>query len=596
MNTTHLKTFLWLRQRLTINQFRRAGNAGVVLSGILTALVVVVAVLALIIGFLVGAVALRTAPARIVMLAWDGAIIAFAFFWFAGLMSELQRSDALSLDRLLHLPVSPSSAFVINFCLSSLSLALILMLPAMTGLAAGLVASRGAGMLVLFPLIAAFLLMMSAVAYQFRGWLASLMQNARRRRVITAVVPVAFVLMVQLPNLWSNLGPGARERRDAAAERRRIITRLDDDRKAGRITNEEYSRRRPPAPQSPVSDGTTTRLVNAIAPPGWLAYGAESAVNGRLWPAFAGMLGMTVIGTLSLRRAYLTTLRLYRGDFERGPQTIPPRATSTARVSRLMAVRLPWTSDRVSGMAMAAFRTWSRAPEMKMALLTPVFMLTAFSRMFASAGTLPELMVPLRTAGLAGTVLIFGMAGPVANQFAYDRAGFRAFVLGPAPRGEVLLARNLAAFPFSFALMGVMVGISQWLTPMRVDYLAGVLLQLLSIYLVFCVAGNFWSIVTPVALKPGSGMPVPHQGLRSFGHFLFLPCSLLALSLTLLPLGADALAQYMNWFTGVRVYLVLNAVQLVVIARLYPLALNWQDGLLQRREQQILEIVGAKSE
>jgi len=596
MKTTHLTTCLWLRLRLTINQFRRAGRAGVALSGILTAAIVVVAALTLLIGFAVGAVALRAAPARAVMLVWDGVIVGFAFFWFAGLMGELQRSDALSLDRLLHLPVSPSSAFLINFVLSSASVAVVLMLPAMIGLAAGLVTSRGAGMLVLFPLIAAFLLMMSALAYQFRGWLASLMQHPRRRRVITTVLPVAFILLVQLPNLWNTLGPGAGERRDAAAERRRVIRQLDDDREAGRITPEEYRMRRPVAPRSPIGNDSTVRLANTVVPAGWLAYGAESAANGRLWPAFAGTLGMTAIGALSLRRAYGTTLRLYRGDFDRGLTRRASRPAAAARSIGLMTMQLPWTSDRVSGMAMAAFRTWSRAPEMKMALLTPVFMLAAFSRMFASADAGPELMQPLRTTACAGMVLVLGLVGPVANQFAYDRAGFRAFVLGPAPRRDVLLARNLAAIPFALALMGAVVGLAQWLAPLRLDYLAGAVLQLLSMYLVFCIAGNLWSIVSPVTLKPGSGMPVPYQGLRSFGHFLFLLCGSLALSLTLLPLGVAALLQYMNWIINVPVYLVLNAVQLVLIALLYPMVLNWEGGLLQRREQQILEIVGAKSE
>ena len=53
-----------------------------------------------------------------------------------------------------------------------------------------------------------------------------------------------------------------------------------------------------------------------IAPPGWLAYGAEAAADGRVWPPLAGVLGMGLIGAVSLRRAYGTTLRLYRGDFD----------------------------------------------------------------------------------------------------------------------------------------------------------------------------------------------------------------------------------------------------------------------------------------
>ena len=186
-------------------------------------------------------------------------------------------------------------------------------------------------MLLLFPLVAAFFLMMTAVTYQFRGWLASMMKNPRRRRTIIAVVPVLFILAFQLPNMWNNLGPGARERREARAEARRASETLDKDLAAGRITREEYDRRRPAPPPARSSDDdyATARLVNMIVPPGWLAYGAEAAADGRVWPALAGVLGMGLIGAVSLRRAYGTTLRLYRGDFDRGrrraPSAIPAR-------------------------------------------------------------------------------------------------------------------------------------------------------------------------------------------------------------------------------------------------------------------------------
>ena len=43
MNRSHLEAFLWLRWRLAVNQFRRSGPGGVILSGILTVVVVVAA-------------------------------------------------------------------------------------------------------------------------------------------------------------------------------------------------------------------------------------------------------------------------------------------------------------------------------------------------------------------------------------------------------------------------------------------------------------------------------------------------------------------------------------------------------------------------
>ena len=46
-------------------------------------------------------------------------------------------------------------------------------------------------MLLLLPLLAAFLLMVTGITHQFRGWLASLMVNPRRRRTVIGVAVVA---------------------------------------------------------------------------------------------------------------------------------------------------------------------------------------------------------------------------------------------------------------------------------------------------------------------------------------------------------------------------------------------------------------------
>jgi hypothetical protein len=91
-------------------------------------------------------------------------------------------------------------------------------------------------------------------------------------------------------------------------------------------------------------------------------------------------------------------------------------------------------------------------------------------------------------------------------------------------------------------------------------------------------------------------MPVPHQGARNFSHLLFMLLSSLALGVTLLPLGVEALLSYMNWLAWFPAYLVLGALQAVLVVLLYRRALDRQGGLLQRREQRILEIVGSKAE
>ena len=132
---------------------------------------------------------------------WDVLVLAFLFFWLMGLATELQRSEALSLDKLLHLPVSLSGTFLLNYLSSLISLSLVIFIPTTVGLCLALVFVKGPVMLVLFPLLGTFLLMVTGVTHQLREWLHVMMLNKRRRRAIIVLVTAAFVLLVQVPNI-----------------------------------------------------------------------------------------------------------------------------------------------------------------------------------------------------------------------------------------------------------------------------------------------------------------------------------------------------------------------------------------------------------
>src|SRR5262249_17941861 len=133
-------------------------------------------------GFLLGYFVMPDAPPAAHVLTWDGITIALLFCWMIGLLTDLQRSEGLALDKGMHLPVSPSGAFVINYLSSMFSLTLIAFLPGMIGLIVGQVFAGRVWMLLALPLLAAFVFALTAVTYQFQGWLASLMSNPRRRR------------------------------------------------------------------------------------------------------------------------------------------------------------------------------------------------------------------------------------------------------------------------------------------------------------------------------------------------------------------------------------------------------------------------------
>ena len=614
MNREHLKTYIWLRWRLSANQIRRSGAIGAIIAAVLAGLRILGGAITFIAGLLIGLLALGQAEPKVLLFIWDGVAGGFILFWLAGLMSELQRSELLSLDNFMQLPVSPSGAFLINYVGSSFGLSLILFLPAMIGLSVGLTFSRGPEMLLLFPMVAAFFLMVTAVTHQFRGWLASMMANPRRRRAIIAVVSLVFILIFQLPNLVTRVGVRGQEQ--AAREAAGKITELKDRFDNGQISLGEYNQQIAAIQEARNSENKlksqrieeTVRIVSMAAPPGWLPYGVFAAEQGRFLPVLACFFGMALIGIGSLRRSYRTTLRLYTGDFTKGgakskvqtktiSQDAPDITAGSIRSNAFLEKRLPWLSEQASAITLMNFRFLMRAPEVKLALLTPLILLIVFGGMFLGKGSnLSGLLRPLAALGFVAFILVLSMTGFVGNQFAFDRSGFRTFVLSGVPRRDILLGKNISLLPVAVLLMLLIVGIFQWVNPMRWDHMAAVLLQVIPMYLLFCMTANVLAILSPMTLRRGSGMPASHQGKGGLFHLVFMLVVPVPLSLTFVPLGIEALYCWLVAGGGFPVFLALSVIEFPCVVLLYRAAVGRQGGLLQQHEKKILDVVSAKGE
>jgi len=551
----------------------------------------------------------QASPAN-VMLIWDAIVIAFLFFWMTELLLELQRSELLSLDKFLHLPVSLGSAFMINYVGSISGAGAIVFLPLMIGLAIGLVFARGLGMLLLFPLIAAFALMVTALTHQFRGWLASLMVNQRRRRTIISVATLVFVLIVQTPNIinftsgrWRN-----RQGTEQTAQTSKQIKDLDDALARGTMTLEEHNRRVREVRRSTRAEDWAfiqqiATTLNRFIPLGWLPYGASAALEGKFLPAALGTVGLALIGAGSLRRSYRTTMRLYTGHYNAKPPSTPmeiPSANAPAKApaksgkygAAFLEKRISGLSEYASVVTMASLRAMMRAPEAKLMLLSPIIMLFVFGGMFFNRRTVPpELMRPLIASG-GFTFIFFMTLGMVGNQFSFDRSGFRTYVLSPAPRKDILLGKNLAMAPFVLGFMTLTALLFQYRYPMRLDHFIAVLLQMLPMYLVFCLVGNLLSIIAPMPVAAGSMKPVKPKATTLLIHMAFIFIFPLVLSPTLIPLGIEYLLSE-SWFPA---YLILALAECALMAWLYPRLLNLEGDLLERRERKILEIVTMKVE
>jgi hypothetical protein len=546
------------------------------------------------------------------MYVWDGLAAAFLFFWAMGLLVDLQRSEVLSLDKFLHLPVSLTSAFLINYLSSWLSVSLVLVVPAMFALSLGLAIVKGPALLLQFPLLLAFLLMVSAVSYQFQGWLASLMSNPRRRRTVIVFVTMGFILLCQLPNLVNILRPWEMGHDDTFLTREREQqAELQRAVEAGEITPQEYHQRsfelqrqrqahiEEQEAQALGKVERTFTVVNLALPPGWLPLGAAAAARGRIVYALLGTLGMASIGAFSLWRAYRTTLRLYTGAFT-GARKVAPAVAAPAKPAQpaghLLERVLPALSEQASVVALGAFRSLMRAPEAKMMLLTPVIMVVVFGSMFVSRSVdLPEMTRPLVVFG-GMSVILLSMGQLIGNQFGLDRSGFRVYVLSAAPRRDILLGKNLAMAPMVMGLglfVLILVEIAQ---PLRLEHLLAAFPQMVGMYFLFCLVANLQSILAPMAMRAGAFKPANPRATVIFIQMAFGMLTPLLYAPLLLPLGVEYGLEQLGWPSGVPVCLVLTLAACALVLWVYRLVLPSEGNLLQRREQKILELVASKAE
>jgi hypothetical protein len=615
VNREHLKAFLWLRWRLLVHQIQRGGVVNVVLLAILAGGAVLLAASLFVTFFLVGLFALDDASPQVLLYVWDGLVFGFLLLWSIGLLVDLQRSEVLSLDRFLHLPVSLKGAFLINYISSLVSVSLVIVVPPMIALALALVIVKGPAMLLVFPLLAAFLLMITAVTYQFQGWLASLMANQRRRRTVIVVVTMAFVLLFQLPNLINILRPWQPERSDdfrARMEERK--TELKRDRDAGKITQAEYDRSsldltrdeqvhndeaKTQALRQLEQVEQVVRVANVVLPPGWLPLGAADCAEGKVLYGLLGTLGMGAIGSLSLWRAYRTTVRLYTGEFTSGKKAVAAVATPVKAgrpAGHLLEKTLPWVSEQASAIALGGFRSLLRAPEAKMLLLTPIIMVVVFGSMFlAQKVTVPEMARPLVVFG-GLSMLLLSMGQLIGNQFGFDRSGFRVFVLSAAPRRDILLGKNLAVAPLVLGLGAMVVVLVEVLQRLRFEHFLAAFPQMVSMFLLYCLLANCQSIYAPMAIRAGSFKPVTPKAVPILLQMAFAMLSPIIYLPVLLPLGIEFALEELAGVQGIPVYLLLSVLECAAIVYVYRLVLGWEGGLLQAREKKILELVTTKAE
>ena len=575
MNWSQLRTVLWLRWRLTRNQWSRRGGA---LTAALTILALVVALLVAlgggIGGAFAGALALSKASPQVMLVVWDVTVGVFLFLWMIGVLAEIQRSETIDLGRLLHLPVSLRGIFVVNYLASHLTLSIVIFLPAALGLCAGLSWARGWMMVLLVPLVLSFVFMVTAWTYCLRGWLVALMVNPRRRRSILMGITLAAVLIGQLPNLYFN-----------------VLHRHDRHRPGQPQPAQKSSRERGTIPAGFLA-------AHIYVPPLWVARGAMSLAEGNAWPAAGASAAALAIGVAGLARAYRSTMRFYHGQEKLAParKDFPAKETSV-RGKHFLERRVPGVPEEAGALALAFFRSLTRAPEVKMSLVTNVIGLVILPVMFFSRGSRApgDAFRPFLATG-AVAFTFFGLLHLMFNQFGFDRDGFRALVLLPVRRKYTLFAKNLSLVPIAFGLGLALLAILQVVAHLPLLVFLAACCQLAATFLMLSIVGNFVSIMAPYRIGAGSLKPTKASGKTTlmifFSHLLF-PVAMVPI---FIPPALGILSENLGWWAATPVNALVSLLWAALVAFLYWLSLRSLGDLLQRREKEILQVVSQEVE
>jgi len=691
----HFSAIVFLQSRVVANRWSRESILGKVVVLIFYSAISMGTLFAVLIGSIGGFFLYRNASSmNYTSYVWNGLVFVFLLFWIIEISTELTRSDGVSMDRIMHLPISPSHVFSLNYILSMGNLPFIYFTCICIGLILGGSISHGPSVLLIAIPLLAYLVMITALTSHLRSILSAWVANPKRRRMVMLFLPfivgitmagvaisisqlTSYVARITKPNPHGVLPPPPTVLPDSSLPSIAPIPSIEgnlDDSKIEQsttdnsiVTDTPVERDTPEAsPEAPIPansmatdsmaevptasssskalpvdtpPATDTSWQESAAPfraesfteftgvldqalswlditlpPFWFAACAESIPKSP-WKTLFLVPGMLAISAVSLRRNYATTLRYYQHGFGSDPGFSQPKAESTSPTATNQAIStaglqegtkgsstwmersFPMLDETSSAIVAQSWISIWRAPEMKLQLMgpfiQPIILLFVMSYWRSSANPFLDTFLVL---GIAGFCL-YTSSGFLGNLFGFDRSGFRAWVLSPIPRHQILNGRNVAYGIPVFAIAGLTcIGIGiYWRIPL--DKLLYSPLAIITFIPVCFLVTNLQSILAPFGL-PAGGIQPKRFNWRAIVMTLLLSTLIPALfCVSLAPLGIEFLvSRFAPAMARVPLALLLSIPWAFGSWSLYRALILPMGRLLEHFELKVLEVVTSEVE
>ena len=219
-----------------------------------------------------------------------------------------------------------------------------------------------------------------------------------------------------------------------------------------------------------------------------------------------------------------------------------------------------------------------------------IFVVLCSGFLLHNTDTIPETIIPF--IALCTVFLSFmGLSQLMFNHFGFDRNGFRALVLSPASRRNILFGKNLALLPAACILFAVFLGLVMALLHLRTSAVLAAVLGFCGGFPLFSILGNFISIAMPYRVEPGTLRSTKIRAgtqLMIFVIQLLFPLALLPVAV---PVGLGWMCDHFGRLPGTAVSLASGVILFPISALIYFKTLKPLGNLLQRRGSTILQVV-----